>query len=53
MVFKRAFGQLGYGFKSADLELGHIRGTGQTLPFYQDIELTRHRSTPTSSMRSR
>ncbi|MEU5609448.1 sporulation protein [Streptomyces sparsogenes] len=35
-----AFGQLGFGFKSADLELGHIRGTGQTLPFYQEIELT-------------
>lgn len=35
-----AFGQLGFGFKSADLELGHIGGTGQTLPFYQEIELT-------------
>lgn len=35
-----AFGQLGFGFKSADLELGHIRGTGQQLPFYQEIELT-------------
>ncbi|MFI1328849.1 sporulation protein [Streptomyces sp. NPDC020845] len=34
-----AFGQLGFGFKSADLELGHIGGTGQTLPFYQEIEL--------------
>lgn len=30
-----AFGQLGFGFKSADLELGHIGGTGQTLPLYQ------------------
>ncbi|WP_149827607.1 sporulation protein [Streptomyces tailanensis] len=35
-----ALGQLGFGFKSADLEYGHIRGTGQQLPFYQEIELT-------------
>lgn len=35
-----ALGQLGFGFRSADLERGHIRGTGQTLPFYQEIELT-------------
>lgn len=35
-----ALGQLGYGFRSADLELGHVRGTGQELPFYQEIELT-------------
>ncbi|MFE6420152.1 sporulation protein [Streptomyces rochei] len=34
-----AFGQLGFGFKSADLEYGHIGGTGQLLPFYQEIEL--------------
>ncbi|AXK36374.1 sporulation protein [Streptomyces armeniacus] len=34
-----AFGQLGFGFTSADLELGHIRGTWQQLPFYQEIEL--------------
>ncbi|MEE1942535.1 sporulation protein [Streptomyces sp. TRM 70361] len=34
-----ALGQLGFGFKSADLEYGHIGGTGQTLPFYQEIEL--------------
>ncbi|KAA6215691.1 sporulation protein [Streptomyces filamentosus] len=34
-----AFGQLGFGFKSADLELGRIGGTGQQLPFYQEIEL--------------
>jgi sporulation-control protein len=34
-----ALGQLGFGFKSADLELGQIRGTGQTLPFYQEVEL--------------
>lgn len=34
-----ALGQLGFGFRSADLELGHIRGTGQRLPFYQEIEL--------------
>lgn len=35
-----AFGQLGFGFKSADLEYGRIGGTGQRLPFYQEIELT-------------
>ncbi|MFD7287134.1 sporulation protein [Streptomyces sp. NPDC059863] len=35
-----ALGQLGFGFKSADLEYGQIRGTGQELPFYQEIELT-------------
>ncbi|MEV6259996.1 sporulation protein [Streptomyces sp. NPDC051784] len=35
-----ALGQLGFGFRSADLELGHIRGTGQQLPFYQEVELT-------------
>lgn len=35
-----AFGQLGFGFRSADLELGRIGGTGQQLPFYQEIELT-------------
>ncbi|GAA2593980.1 sporulation protein [Streptomyces axinellae] len=35
-----ALGQLGCGFTSADLELGHINGTGQQLPFYQEIELT-------------
>ncbi|QNE76250.1 sporulation protein [Streptomyces finlayi] len=34
-----ALGQRGYTFKSADLELGHIRGTGQQLPFYQEIEV--------------
>ncbi|MFJ4691076.1 sporulation protein [Streptomyces sp. NPDC088766] len=35
-----ALGQLGFGFKSADLEYGRISGTGQQLPFYQEIELT-------------
>ncbi|MEU0145380.1 sporulation protein [Streptomyces sp. NPDC006288] len=35
-----ALGQLGFGFRSADLELGHIHGTGQQLPFYQEIELS-------------
>ncbi|MEV5787392.1 sporulation protein [Streptomyces sp. NPDC052287] len=34
-----ALGQLGFGFRSADLEYGHIGGTGQRLPFYQEIEL--------------
>lgn len=33
-----AFGQLGFGFKNADLERGHIHGTRQRLPFYQEIE---------------
>jgi sporulation-control protein len=35
-----AFGQTGFGFRSADLEYGRIGGTGQQLPFYQEIELT-------------
>ncbi|TDT35304.1 sporulation-control protein [Streptomyces sp. BK208] len=35
-----ALGQLGFGFRSADLEPGRIGGTGQKLPFYQEIELT-------------
>ncbi|WP_221348468.1 sporulation protein [Streptomyces beigongshangae] len=35
-----AFGQLGFGFRSADLEYGRIGGTGQQLPFYQELELT-------------
>ncbi|MFC8869988.1 sporulation protein [Streptomyces sp. NPDC057148] len=39
-VVLEAFGQLGFGFKSADLEYGRIGGTGQQLPFYQEIELT-------------
>ncbi|MFF3754931.1 sporulation protein [Streptomyces sp. NPDC002018] len=34
-----ALGQLGWGFRSADLELGRIGGTGQRLPFYQELEL--------------
>ncbi|MCF2127086.1 sporulation protein [Strepomyces sp. STD 3.1] len=34
-----ALGQLGFGFKSADLEYGRIGGTGQQLPFHQEIEL--------------
>lgn len=33
-----AFGQLGFRFKTADMEQGHIRGTRQRLPFYQEIE---------------
>lgn len=33
-----AFGQLGFAFKSADLEDGHLHGTRQRLPFYQEIE---------------
>jgi sporulation-control protein len=33
-----AFGQLGFAFRSADLERGAVRGTRQRLPFYQEIE---------------
>lgn len=33
-----AFARLGFRFKGADLERGHIRGTRQQLPFYQEIE---------------
>ncbi|MFG2755590.1 sporulation protein [Streptomyces wuyuanensis] len=34
-----AFGQLGFGFRSAAIEYGHIGGTGGLLPFHQAIEL--------------
>lgn len=30
--------RLGFRFKNADLERGHLRGVHQTLPFYQEIE---------------
>ena len=40
-----AFIQLGFRFKSADMERGHIRGTRQRLPFYQEIEFFPPRST--------
>ncbi|MCZ7424881.1 sporulation protein [Micromonospora sp. WMMA1949] len=33
-----AFQALGFRFKNADLERGHIYGVPQTLPFYQEIE---------------
>jgi sporulation-control protein len=33
------FGRLGFRFKGADLERGHLRGVHQTLPFYQEIEM--------------
>ncbi|MFC7728779.1 sporulation protein [Actinomadura keratinilytica] len=33
-----AFGALGFQFKSADVEQGHIAGVHQELPFYQEIE---------------
>nr|WP_269811375.1 sporulation protein [Kineosporia rhizophila] len=33
-----AFTQLGFVFKSADLEYGQVYGVHQTLPFYQEIE---------------
>ncbi|MBI0297596.1 sporulation protein, partial [Streptomyces sp. PRKS01-29] len=35
-----ALGRLGFGLVAADLRLGHIAGTGQRLPFHQEIELT-------------
>jgi sporulation-control protein len=34
----QAFLQLGFTFKSADLEAGHLYGVHQELPFYQEIE---------------
>ncbi|MFS8097443.1 sporulation protein [Lentzea alba] len=33
-----AFGQLGFSFRSADVEAGRIRGVHQELGFYQEIE---------------
>jgi sporulation-control protein len=33
-----AFIHIGFFFKRADLEQGHIRGASQRLPFYQEIE---------------
>ncbi|WP_121396901.1 sporulation protein [Micromonospora sp. M71_S20] len=33
-----AFGRLGFQFKGADLERGHISGLHQSLPFYQEVE---------------
>lgn len=33
-----AFQQLGFRFKNADLEVGHLYGVSQTLPFHQEIE---------------
>ncbi|MBO2465237.1 sporulation protein [Actinomadura violacea] len=33
-----AFGALGFTFKGADVEEGHIAGLHQELPFYQEIE---------------
>ncbi|WP_433534476.1 sporulation protein [Micromonospora sp. CA-249363] len=33
-----AFGRLGFQFKGADLERGHIVGLHQSLPFYQEVE---------------
>ncbi|MFE7185651.1 sporulation protein [Streptomyces erythrochromogenes] len=35
-----ALGQLGFGLTSADLAYGRIGGTGQRLPFYQEIVIT-------------
>jgi sporulation-control protein len=33
-----AFSQLGFHFKSADLEHGHLHGVHQEFPFFQEIE---------------
>lgn len=33
-----AFGELGFSFKNADVEHGHIHGVAQELPFYQELE---------------
>jgi sporulation-control protein len=33
-----ALGQLGFRFKKADVEHGHLRGLRQSVPFYQEIE---------------
>jgi sporulation-control protein len=33
-----AFGQLGFHFRSTELEAGHLYGIRQELPFYQEIE---------------
>ncbi|GAB3131140.1 sporulation protein [Microbispora hainanensis] len=38
MRILEAFLQLGFAFKSADLEAGHLYGVRQELPFYQEIE---------------
>ncbi|MEU3793294.1 sporulation protein [Streptomyces fructofermentans] len=35
-----ALGRLGFGFRSAHLEPGRVGGTGQQLPFRQELELT-------------
>ncbi len=34
----QAFGQLGFSFRSADVEAGRLRGVPQELGFYQEIE---------------
>jgi sporulation-control protein len=34
----QAFADLGFQFKSADLEVGYVHGARQALPFYQEIE---------------
>lgn len=47
-----AFIGLGFRFKSADMERGHIRGTRQKLPFYQEIEFFPRSSTAGSTRSS-
>ena len=46
-----ALAQLGFRFKSADVEKGQLRGA--TLPFFQEIEFSPARSTAASSTSSR
>ena len=46
-----ALAQLGFRFKSADVEKGKLRGA--TLPFFQEIEFSPARSTAASSTSSR
>ncbi|MCE5290090.1 MAG: sporulation protein [Nocardiaceae bacterium] len=38
--------RLGFGFRRADVEKGHIRGVHQALPFYQEIEFAPGRNYP-------
>ncbi|MEV0019575.1 sporulation protein [Streptomyces tendae] len=39
VVLMKAFGQLGFGFESADIENGQVNGTSLSLRFWQEIEL--------------
>jgi sporulation-control protein len=37
-LFLDAVGRLGFQFRNADVEYGHLRGVPQQLPFYQELE---------------